>query len=355
MRVLFLVPYPEEGASNRFRVNQYLPALAQNGIDYSVRSFWSSAAFRVLYTRGNNIRKTFFFILGSLVRLIDLCSVYRYDLVFVHREAYPIGPAFIEGFLHLIRKPMIYDFDDAIFLPASSRQNLFIGRFKNHDKVRDIIKMSGHVIAGNNYLASFARAYNTRVSVIPTVIDTAKVAGAGGRDEKYVVIGWIGSATTSDFLKPMEGVFKTLLAKFSNLRILIIGGMSPVGGDDRVLARPWSLSTEAQELSRFDIGIMPMPDDPWTKGKCGFKAIMYMGMSIPCVCSAVGTNNEIITDGVNGYLAQTDEEWVRKLSLLIADRPLRARIGAAARKTVEERYSLKAYSGRFVGILTENR
>ena len=353
MKVLFWVPYPHEGASNRYRVDQYLPALRAKNISYSVRSFWSVPAFRILYTRGNNMKKTLYFIAGTLRRIIDLATIFRYDAVFVHREAYPVGPAIFETLAHLMDKPIVFDFDDAVFLPSSSRQNIFIEKFKFTHKIKDIIAISDRVIAGNNYLASFARAYNANVSIIPTLIDTDKFVRAAAKERDTVVIGWIGSETTTEFLKPLEQVFRILVARFPGLSIRIIGGDPHFDALEKVEIIGWDLSTEVGELSKFDIGIMPMPDDPWTKGKCAFKAIVYMGMGIPCVCSAVGTNNEVIVDGVNGYLARTDDEWIDKLTALIRDRSLRERIGAAGRRTIEERYSLKAYSDRFVGILVD--
>lgn len=353
MNILFWVPYPHEGASNRYRVDQYLPALKAHGIRYSVRSFWSGPAFRILYTKGNNIRKAIYFLGGTIRRIRDLFTIIRYDAVFIHREAYPVGPAFFEWCVHLARKPVIFDFDDAIFLPSSSRQNLFIERFKFSGKVKDIISMSDRVIAGNKYLASFALAYHHDVAVIPTVIDTDKFPVVRSTNGEEIIIGWIGSATTSEFLKPLQNVFRALTERFSNVRIRIIGG-DPYGEAYPWLqVRKWELGREREELSHIDIGIMPMPDDPWTKGKCAFKAIVYMAAGIPCVCSPVGMNNEVIQDGVNGYLAHTEKEWIDKISALVVDPALRGRVGAAGRKTVEERYSLKAHAARFVGILLD--
>ncbi|HOU36303.1 MAG TPA: glycosyltransferase family 4 protein [Candidatus Omnitrophota bacterium] len=355
MRVLFWVPYPKEGASNRYRVEQYLPSLSRCGIDFSVHSFWTRPAFRILYTKGNYAIKVLFFIIGTICRLVDVAIIFRYDIVFIHREAYPVGPAVFETILKTLRKPMIFDFDDAIFLAASSRQNFFVERFKCTRKIKDIIGMSSHVIAGNNYLASFARPFNSKVSVIPTVIDTDRYVPVDHPRGDRIVIGWIGSATTADFLRPMEGVLRAIAERFPQVDFVLVGASEPVPGIERMIVKAWSLPTELQDLASFDIGIMPMPDDPWTRGKCAFKAIIYMGMSIPCVCSAVGTNNEIIDDGVNGFLATSDEEWIEKLSLLIRDPAVRRKVGVAGRKTVEDRYSLKAYADTFVRILASCR
>ena len=353
MNILFWVPYPKEGASNRYRVGQYLPYLERVGINCTVRPFWSSSAYRILYRKGYHISKCGYFILGTISRLLDLFMLFRYDFVFIHREAYPLGGAFFEGILTILKKPFIFDFDDAIFLPATSRSNNFIERYKKPAKVGRIVKMSKHVIAGNGYLADYAREYNNSVSVIPTPIDTDKYQPDGNGDREEVLIGWIGSVTTITFLDMVKRVFIRLSENFSNLKFKIIGGDFSVSGLSNIISKPWSLNSEIEDLRSLDIGIMPMPDNDWTKGKCGFKAIVYMSMGLPCVCSPVGVNKEIITDGVDGFLANTEDEWFDRLANLIKNRQLRQEIGRAARATVEKRYSLSANAPKYLKILEE--
>ncbi|KKQ78307.1 MAG: Glycosyl transferase group 1 [Parcubacteria group bacterium GW2011_GWC2_38_7] len=351
MRILFLVPYPQEGASNRYRVEQYLPYLKREGIRYSLRPFWSACAYRSLYKNGHYFRKLFFFMCGTTSRIFQIFGIAGYDLVFIHREAYPIGGAFFETIISILKKPIIFDFDDAIFLPASSRPNNFIERFKNPNKVASIIKRSKYVISGNSFLADFALRYNRSITVIPTPIDTDKYYPDNRSPGNKIVIGWIGSATTLDFLKSMREVFVRLSKEFSNIRFKIVGGDFSILGLSNIISKPWSLVEEIEDLKGFDIGIMPMPDNDWTSGKCGFKAILYMSMGIPCVCSAVGVNKEIILDGNNGFLANSEEEWIKKLSLLVRDAELRKRLGDAGRKTAIDRYSLKANAPKYLDVL----
>lgn len=353
MRILFWVPYPTEGASNRYRVEQYLPHLKKAGIDFVLKPFWSSSAYRILYRNGNHLAKCYYFILGTVFRLFDLAMIFRYDLIFIHRETYPIGGAFFESILSILKKPFIFDFDDAIFLPATSNSNNFIERYKRPDKVARIIKMSKHVIAGNAYLADFARSYNSFVSIIPTPIDTDKYFPIKNNGKGEVVIGWIGSITTLSFVEMMKGVFVELSKRFSYIKFKIVGGNFSITGLSNIISKPWSLNSELEDLMSFDIGIMPMPDNEWTKGKCGFKATLYMSMGIPCVCSSVGVNKEIIADGVDGFLANSEEEWVDKLSELIKDQKLRNTIGMSARVTVEERYSLIANAPKYLKVIEE--
>ncbi len=351
MRVLFLVPYPIEGASNRYRVEQYLPYLKREGVKYSLHPFWGSWAYKILYKDGYYLQKVFFFICATISRIFDILGIFRYDIVFIHREAYPIGGAFFETIISILKKPIIFDFDDAIFLPASSRPNNFIERFKNPGKVASIIKRSKYVISGNSFLADFALRYNRSVSVIPTPIDTDKYYPDNRKPTDKIVIGWIGSTTTLDFLNPMRDIFSRLSKQYPNISFKIVGGEFSVNGLSNITSKPWSFDEEIEDLKTFDIGIMPMPDNDWTNGKCGFKAILYMSMGIPCICSAVGVNKEIIIDGVNGFLANSEEEWIEKLSRLIRDVGLRKRLGDAGRIRAEEKYSLKVNAPIFFEIL----
>lgn len=353
MRILFWIPYPSEGASNRYRVEQYLPYLKKAGIKYSVRSFWGISAYRILYRKGRSFAKCCYFIVGTMSRLFDVITIFRYRFIFIHRESFPVGGVFFETILAALRKPFIFDFDDAIFLSSSSISNNFIEKYKRPAKVINIIKMSRHVIAGNSYLADFATRFNNAVSVIPTSIDTDKYHPVEKKDSDEVIIGWIGSGTTLKFLNVMEDTFVRLSKCFPYVKFKITGGDFYIGGLSNVVSKPWSFEEELEDLSSFDIGIMPMPDDEWTRGKCGFKAILYMSMGIPCVCSPVGVNKEIVTDGMNGFLPSNEEEWFEDLSRLVQSRQLRKMIGLAGRKKIEDKYSLAVNAEKYLNILKE--
>lgn len=355
MRIIFLVPYPTEGASNRLRIEQYFPSLKLKNIKCRIRPFISKNFYKILYFRGNNLLKFYYFVIDTINRLIDLMRVTQYDLVFIHREAYPIGPPFFEYIIAKLNKPIIYDFDDAIFLPNVSQVNNFIERFKLPSKIAKIISLSSYVIAGNEYLKDFVLRYNKKVSVLPTCIDTEKYKNMDYaiKDQKQIMIGWIGSKTTEGFLHDKEPVFKTLAKKYTAIKFIFIGTEYEIEGLPQLSCKKWSIATELEDIRNFDIGIMPMPENKWTKGKCGFKAILYMSMGIPTVCSPVGVNKEIIKDGENGFLAATEEEWIKKLSSLIENPTLRQKIGSAGRKTVEERYSLDVNKPKFLAIIQE--
>jgi glycosyltransferase involved in cell wall biosynthesis len=355
MNILFWVPYPREGASNRYRVEQYLPYLTGSGIKYVLHPFWSREGYKILYRPGYFFIKMYYFFLGTFSRVKDIFSIGRYNIVFIHREAYPIGGAIFEKMIGMLGKPVIFDFDDAIFLPANSHQNNFIKMLKCPGKIKEIIRDSRCVIAGNEYLADFAKKFSKNVVVIPTSIDTDEFIPAPGKDLKSeIVVGWIGSGTTVGFINIIRGAIVRLSDKYPHIVFKIVGGDISIGHLKNVISKPWSLEEERADLSTFDIGIMPMDDNLWTKGKCGFKAILYMSMGIPCVSSPVGVNNNIIQDGISGFLARDEDDWFNKLSSLIEDGGLRIKIGAAGRKVVEEKYSVKANVKKVLDVITKS-
>jgi glycosyltransferase involved in cell wall biosynthesis len=218
-------------------------------------------------------------------------------------------------------------------------------------KTKTICRLATHVIAGNSYLADYARQTNQNVSIVPTTIDTEKYQLLPRSGSDHVpVIGWTGTFSTVQHLDTLAGALKRLAQKES-FRLVVIGPpVYKIDGVD-VEAVKWRSATEVADLRQIDIGIMPLPDESWTRGKCGCKALQYMALAIPTVCSPVGVNAEIIQDGVNGLLATTEDEWVEKLTKLLHDPELRARLGDAGRKTVETKYSAAVHAPRVYEIL----
>ncbi|MFH1507286.1 MAG: glycosyltransferase family 4 protein, partial [Candidatus Omnitrophota bacterium] len=319
MKILFFSPYPREGPSNRFRVEQYLPYLKAEGIRYSFRPFFNSYSYKILYKKGFLLAKFFFFTIFSFRRMFDVFCSSGYDLVFIHREVFPLG-SFMESLLKVFSRKIVYDFDDAIFLPNVSDSNRLVESLKDVTKTEKIIKISNRIIAGNIFLRDYAIRFNNNVSILPTCIDTDKYRPV---EEKKpgdsVVVGWIGSVTTLRYLDILSDVFLKLLEKYSGLKIMIVGGKRNRINSPRIVFKEWRLESEISDLQSFDIGIMPLDNDEWAKGKCAFKVIEYMAVGIPVVASAIGMNSEVIQDGINGFLASTQDEWFKKISLLIDD------------------------------------
>ena len=352
MKILFWVPYPTEGPSNRFRVEQYLPYLKEKGIQYSLRPFWDSDVYKILYENGHCIKKICYFLKGCIKRLKDLISLSNYDLVFVHREAFPIGGAFLERIASLT-KPIIYDFDDSVFLSNYSSANRIMHFLKSPRKIAQIIKLSKVVIAGNNHLRNYAVKYNKNVLIIPTVIDTDKYCPVKSQKQSNkIVIGWIGTYTTNQYLCVIRNVFLRLLKKYKDrVEIRLIGCKDNFLDIPGIVYKNWSLSKEIEDLKYIDIGVMPIWEDEWTKGKCAFKIIQYMATGASVIASPIGMNKEVVIDGENGFLATDEDAWLQKLTQLIEDTDLRERFALRGRQTAEREYSLKALAPKFIDIL----
>jgi len=346
IRLLVLSPIPEEAAGCRFRVTQFIPYLESHGFDVTLRTLFTPGFFRQVYLPGRYLRKALSFTMLSIKRLDSLRDVSQFDLVVIYREIFPIGPALIERLLTSGgRPPVVFDFDDAIFLPSVSDANRLIGALKQPQKVATIIRRSRHVIAGNEFLAAFARRFNPAVTMIPTCVDTTRfVPAATARGDGTPVVGWIGSPTTASYIRSLGPVLQRVREHHAfTLRVSGTGEPLHVEGVD-VENVEWSLAREVELFNGCDVGVYPLADDEWSKGKCGFKAIQFMACGVPVVAAAVGVNREIIQDGVNGFLASNETEWVEKLGRLLADPELRRRFGAAGRRTVEERYSLAKHA-----------
>lgn len=271
-------------------------------------------------------------------RLLRLLTIPRYDLIVIEKELFPYFPALAEQLLTLLRVKYIVDYDDAIFHNYDLHPKKLVRRLLDN-KIAKVIKGASLVIAGNSYLKDYADKAGARQTiVIPTVINTSNYAVKEWEERKTVVIGWIGSPSTLKYVKNVVPVLKDLRKKYP-LKLHIVGGKAGVGfeGDEEVLE--WSEETETKLIEQFDIGIMPLNNDAWEKGKCGYKLIQYMGCGIPVVGSPVGVNDEIIQDGVNGYKANDLAGWKKSLEILLADSEVRRSFGRQGRLLVEEKYS----------------
>ena len=350
--VLALSPLPEEGAGCRFRISQYVPYLEAHGFEVTVAPFYTPEFFRIVYLRGRYVTKTRLFLARTVRRLAEALSP-RHDLVFLYREALPIGPPVIAMLLtRLKRRPLVYDFDDAVFLANVSDANRLVRVVKFPEKVRAIIRSSAAVTAGNAYLADYATRHHRNVTVLPTVVDTSRWVPADDTVRRRVLrVGWIGTPSTASYLASLADVLRQV-ALVQPFTLRVAGAGDPVRfpgvsvENDR-----WTLAGEVALFNTCDIGVYPLPDDAWTRGKCGLKAIQFMACGVPVVAAPVGVNREIIQDGVNGFLAATPEEWTEKLGWLLADGSLREKLGRAGRETVVERYSLTAYAPVLARVL----
>jgi glycosyltransferase involved in cell wall biosynthesis len=325
--------------SQRYRLEQWEPLLRERGVQITYAPFEDEELHALLYKPGF-MGKKLQLVSRALRRRLSLVNKVRdYDLVYILREAALLGPPVFERLVHQRRVPIVFDFDDAVFVSYKSPSNGYLSYLKFASKTKTICRIASHVMVGNPYLADYARQVNDRVTVIPTTIDTEKYQMPPRSESSGpVVIGWTGSHSTVQHLDTLRGALKKLAARES-FRLRVIGTPTYECAPVDVEAMSWRANTELEGLSAIDIGVMPLPDDRWSKGKCGLKALQFMALGIPTVCSPVGVNSDIIQDDENGFLAGTEDEWVDKLSRLIRSHELRQRLGQAGRATVEQKYS----------------
>jgi glycosyltransferase involved in cell wall biosynthesis len=356
-RLLFLTPNPIESASERYRIHQFVPYLENAGFECEVRPFAARELFRAVQV-GRTSSQLFYAPFSCLKRAADVYAVPRYDMVVIHREAFPFFCPTVERMVLRRHSRVVFSFDDAIYAGHRDTPNKrypWIYKMKYGPGVNEVLTKSAHVIAGSRTLAEHARQFNPQVSVIPTVVDTNRYAyRTPSAPVECVTIGWMGTRSTSPYLFDIAPALRQLGEVFpAKIRFRMYGDprlQLPVPNYE---ARPFSLESEIEDLRRIDIGIMPLPDNEWTRGKCAFKAIQYMALGIPTVSSPVGMASEIIEHNVNGLLANTPEEWFEALARLMRDADLRRRLAEEGRKTVEAYYSLGVWAPRFASLLDQ--
>jgi len=397
--VLFICPYPKsKAASQRFRFEQYLGLLS---LEYEQHSFWSDREWPRIYEKGSTklqaylpVGKILSTMRAFIRRMGLLFKIGRFDKVFIHREATPIGLPWFEWMVaKVFRKPIIYDFDDAIWLPNSSKANeRLVGKIKNHGKTAKICKWAKTVIVGNEFLAEYAREFCEDVRVIPTTVDTEgyhnpdlckekelittsikytsesegyNVQGTRYKesdDQAYglrpeacslLTIGWTGTHST---LKQLVPLFPTLeeVYKKHPFRFLLIADQAPDEIPEFVEFRKWNKKSEITDLMEIDIGLMPLFDTDWERGKCGFKAIQYSALEIPALVSIVGVNRCIVKDGLSGYVLGKMEsnrkiyqDWKVATLQLLENKALRRKMGAVGREWIHKKYSVNSNKEKY--------
>lgn len=276
--------------------------------------------------------------------------VKQFDWVFIHREASPVGPPIFEWIIgRLLKKKIIYDFDDAIWLQQASENNKIISWIKWSRKAKYICRIAYRVSTGNQFLADFASQFNRRIIINPTVVNTLTShkgrKSHQGQQARYT-IGWTGTFTTLPHLQSIIPVLRNL-QKQHDFNIVVICNKNPQLDLQHYEYIEWTEKNEASDILRFDVGIMPLPDTEWARGKCGFKAIQYMSLGIPAVVSDVGVNGVIVDDGQNGFVCRTDEDWIHALKQLLTDPNLRAEMGARASEKIAQQYSVQSQEAFF--------
>lgn len=351
LRVLAVVPAVyDRSPGQRYRIEQWEPFCAEAGVDLEFLPFESARLHDLLYEPGRYVAKAAEVAAACARRALHVRRARRCDAVFLYREAALLGPAVFERLLGRTGVPVVYDFDDAIFVPYVSPTNPGLSRLKFPEKTAHICKVAACVTVGNQYLAEYARRWNARVEVVPTTIDLARYTLADRPGNDRPVIGWTGTHSTYQHLDRLQPALATL-ATTHDFVLRVIGPADFRMAGVSVENRRWRSGSEVDDLRGIDVGVMPLPDDAWSRGKCGAKALQYMGLAIPTVCSPVGVNTEIVTHGVNGLLAGDDAGWVAALSALLDSGTQRRRLGLAGRMTVETGFSAQVHGPRIATLL----
>jgi len=345
-RILYIVQHRfNRSPGQRYRCEQYLPFLEQNGFEcvYSPIII-NEEEDKNFYSTGNYFSKLIIFSKAFFRRLKDNWRAKNFDIIYIYREAFMTGTVFFEQQFKKSGAKIIFDFDDAIWNSDVSEGNKKLAWLKRPEKINEILGLADTVFAGNKFLANYASSSNKNVVVFPSTIDLNyyKVPLKTSQSTK-VVIGWSGSQTTIEHFKTIIPVLLKLKEKYANRIGFVVYGVPEYTNDSlEIKGTAWSHETEVSQIATFDIGIMPLPNTEWSKGKCGMKGLQYMALEVPAVMAAVGENINIIQDGVNGFLASTEEEWLTKLSFLIESKELRNILGKEGRKTIEANYSVEA-------------
>ncbi len=348
-KVLLLSRYDTLPAPSRYRFYQYLPYLAARGIDVTIAPLLDNTFVRLQYS----LKRHPMLHMPRLYmrRFVDLLRARHFDLVWLEKEALPWIPAWMERTLGLGRIPYVVDYDDAVFVTYNEGRPAIV-RFLLGHKIASLMQSAAMVIAGNQYLTKYARdAGATKVETVPSVVDLDRYPIRPREINNVFTMGWIGSPANSKHLR-LIGDALASICREGGAKLEVVGGWQTDMQDGVIVEyAPWSEATEIEHLQRFDVGIMPLEDGPWESGKCGLKIIQYMAAGLPVVASPVGVNAELVQHGVNGFLAETNSDWVAALMTLRDDPTLRQRMGDMGRRKVMQKYCLQVTGPRMASLL----
>ncbi len=343
MRILMLPRYTARGASSRYRCWQYVPGLRRAGHEVEIKPLLSDGYLPELYGTGH--RGWRWLAAGYASRLLDALRARRYDAVVCEQEAFPFLPAAVELIITKLNARVMLDYDDAAYCKYERWPVL-------RKKIARLMAAAEMVVVGNNHLAGYARKFTPHVTVIPTVVDLAAYPNhQDATPSSTIRIAWIGTPMTANYLKPLIPELERLQTKHPNVGFRFIGAGSLPTNGLRIESREWSAATEGQLLSECDIGIMPLCDTEFTRGKCGLKLIQYMACGLPVVASPVGVNRKIVEENRNGFLAANSGEWFKKLEALVENAELRRRLGESGRSKVAAEYTVEQGLAKWLKIL----
>lgn len=346
MKILALTKYERRAASTRQRFTQYFPYLQAHGIEVEISALLDDAWLENLARGGRQGRAS---LLPAYARRLRRLRRRDFDLLWVQYDLFPYLPGTFERLAGLGRRPIVCDFDDAIFHLYDQHPRSLVRRLLGR-KLAPLLRSASACICGNAYLKAYTERWCPNSLAIPTVVDTSLYRPAPHRHGAKPVVGWIGSPTTWANVEPLLPVILPLLKELG-ADFHVVGGGPSAAGIEGISAIEWSEAGEIAAVQAMDIGLMPLLDRPFERGKCGYKLIQYMACGLPVIASPVGVNREIVEDGATGLLATGPDAWAAGLRRLLADPALRQRMGEAGRRRAVAHYSLASQQDRLLETL----
>lgn len=335
---------PKRSPSQRYRFEQYLPYLKEQGFNFTWSFLLSEKDDAIFYTPGKFVKKVLILLKSFFIRWKDSRRFKNFDIIFIQREASFLGTSYFEKRAFKSGAYVIFDFDDSIWLSDTSPGNKKWEFIKKPEKFFKNVANAHLVIAGNAYLAEKAKPYNSNTIIIPTTIDTSiHIPKPELRNKFPLTIGWSGSISTIKHFETLVPILVRIKQRYGEkVKFKLIGDRHYKNEKLEITALDWKEETEVDELNTFDIGIMPLPEDEWSEGKCGLKGLSYMACGVSTIMAQVGVNRKIIRHGTNGFLSENDYEWYNLICELVETKWLRQELGEAARETVVSKYSVEA-------------
>ena len=352
--VLFLTRYPEQGASSRYRVFQYVPHLESQGVTCTTQSFMDTEMYSLSIAPGRVGRKIWLTLKAVLRRLQALAAFRQYDVIYMQRELFPIGPPLAERLLKRLGMPLVYDYDDALFIKKPSRYNPIATFFRSPDKTKEILKLVDCTIAGNDWLRASAENEGGTAVTVEVAEDTTRYTSAVEKFQNRsgpVTIGWLGSPSTVKYMGEIATELRQIAVRHPDLRWEMMGSGDFTMDGVPWITEEWSIEAEKAALARYDIGLMPLPKQEWSRGKSGGKARTYMAAAVVPVVASIGYNQELIRHGETGFLCDEGADWLRDLELLITDQSIREQVAIAAQNYVAERFAPQKKAAEIASVL----
>lgn len=350
-KVLYFTKYSRNAGSSRLRSFQYFPSLEKAGFSVEASPLFNEKYLANLYAAQSTKKEA---VSGYFKRFLKLFTVFKYDKIVIEKELFPYLPAFAERILNILGVKYIVDYDDAVFHNYDQHTNAVIRNFLGK-KINVVMKNATVVVAGNSYLATRAETAGAKnIEMIPTVIDLERYS-LKEKDGGHFIIGWIGTKTTFEkHLLPQKNWIKKIQEEDPDIQFHIVGITEDMDLGKNVKYIPWTEDSEVQEIQKFDVGIMPLENSLWEKGKCSYKIIQYFACGIPAVAAPIGMNTEVIVVGENGFMANSEIDWLDAVRKLKADKVLRQTLGKNGRSKVESQYTLQVTAAKWIAVLKDS-